>query len=297
MILDGVENIVFFNHFHNGDIHVSRGFLKFIIEKYPQYKYFYTHKNASNLTKDLDITFLPDDIKTNSHIQEELMSYVKVDNTIYINTWYCSGHRKFFRECTFISLYNLFEFYFNEIFGFDIKEYDEELFLPTIDFTKCYTENVDKFFESINKPCVLISNGNTLSGQSHNFDFNPLVIQLVSAFPEYIFLLTNKMGEEIKNENVFYTQDIIKSSENDLNENAYISTKCSLVIGRDSGAYTFSYIKENFLDDNKTFLSYSLNNLIAHWYDKRRAKIIHSHNMSTYYYLFNTASQVIKNLK
>lgn len=294
MMLDGVKNIVFFNHFHNGDIHVSRGFLKFITEKFPQFNYFYTHKNSSNLTKDLNITFLPDDINNNPYIQEQLMSYKKQGDTIYINTWYCSGHRRFFKECTFISLYNLFEFYFQEIFGLNIKDYDEQLFLPSIDFNRCLTEHVDEFFITNNKPTILISNGNTLSGQSSNFDFNPLIIQLSKTFPEHNFLLSNKMGIIIKENNVFYTEDIIKSKENDLNENAYISLKCNIIIGRDSGTYTFCYIKENILNPDKAFLSFSYNNIITNWYENRRAKISHSLKMNSYQEIFNVIESVIK---
>ncbi len=295
MILDNIKNIVFFNHFHNGDVHVSRGFLKFIIDKFPQFNYFYTHKNDSNLTKDLNLTFLPNDIKNNTIIQEELMSYKKVDDTIYINTWYCSGHRKFFQECTFISLYNLFGFYFQEIFGININDFDEQTFLPSIDFSKCLTEHIDEFFNKKNNPCILISNGNTLSGQSFNFDFNPLILQLSKTFPEHNFLLSNKMGNIVNESNVFYTEDIIKSSENDLNENSYISLKCNIIIGRDSGTYTFCYIKENILNPDKTFLSFSYNNIITNWYEKRTAKILHSRNMNSYQDIFNVIASVIKN--
>jgi hypothetical protein len=225
------------------------------------------------------------------------MSYKKVDDTIYINTWYCAGHRKFFRECTFISLYNLFEYYFNEIFGINIKDYDERIFLPIIDFTKCYTEKIDEFFSKNCNPCVLISNGNTLSGQSVNFDFNPVIEGLSTVFPNINFLISNKMGTQIRKENVFYTEDIIQLNENDLNENAYISIKCPLIIGRDSGTYTFCYVKENILNPDKTFLSFSYNNIITNWYEKRTVNIYHSRGMNSYQDIFNVIVSIVKNIK
>jgi hypothetical protein len=49
------NNIIFFNNYHNGDIFVSRSFIKDIISKLPNNQYYYAHRNKKYLLKDLNL--------------------------------------------------------------------------------------------------------------------------------------------------------------------------------------------------------------------------------------------------
>jgi hypothetical protein len=55
---------------------------------------------------------------------------------------------------------------------------------------------------------------------------------------------------------VKYTGDIIKVENSDLNEISYLSTFCDIIVGRSSGPFTFSNVKENIFDGNKAFLCF-----------------------------------------
>ena len=45
--------ITFFNPYHNGDVNVSRSFVRKIMERAPEHTYKYSHKNPANLLADI----------------------------------------------------------------------------------------------------------------------------------------------------------------------------------------------------------------------------------------------------
>ena len=53
------NNIVFFNHFGNGDIFTAREFIKEIMRKAPQYKYYFAHAKDPYLLGDLGLIYTP----------------------------------------------------------------------------------------------------------------------------------------------------------------------------------------------------------------------------------------------
>lgn len=68
------KRIVFFNCFHNGDIHVSRGFVRQIMNKIKQLEpdttFGYTHKMSAELLSDIpDLTFDRDAFKDREDIK------------------------------------------------------------------------------------------------------------------------------------------------------------------------------------------------------------------------------------
>lgn len=52
-----MKKLVFYNHFHNGDIHVSRSFVNFIVSKLKskEIEFSYVHKNSKDLLSDNDL--------------------------------------------------------------------------------------------------------------------------------------------------------------------------------------------------------------------------------------------------
>ena len=48
-----IENLVFYNHWQNGDIHVSREFVKFFTESIDAKNYYYLHHKSEELLKDI----------------------------------------------------------------------------------------------------------------------------------------------------------------------------------------------------------------------------------------------------
>jgi hypothetical protein len=112
-------------------------------------------------------------------------------------------------------------------------------YIPTIDYSLFDIQKIDDFLSSIRRPCVIVSNGDVLSGQAPNFSMDPIVEKLKS----YFTVVTTKNR---KQEGEYYIGDIVKREDEDLSELSYLSTKAYAIIGRSSGPYIFSVVKENF---------------------------------------------------
>lgn len=244
-----MKNLIFFNYYNNGDIHVSREFIKDILNKTNFNNPTYFHKNSFKILQDININY--NNILTTNFDNNKL--FYDDSNNIYINTWFHHNFGHKFYKCTLESLY----YNFTEIYKFlNIKLEDISFYIPKIDFSKFNVLHVDCFFDNNDYDnYVFISNGNTLSSQSNNMNLNYNVYDLSKRYKKSLFILTEKMSgyEFLKSEcdNVILSKDIIKSTEFDLNENSYLSTKCDIIIGRNSGPYIFSMVVENVLTNKK----------------------------------------------
>jgi len=239
-----MKKIIFFNYFHNGDIHSSREFVKDIISKMNPEQVEY-HQNNENLElSDINGKFLtPIKDLNNDHLIYEN------DSTIYINTWFHThfGHR--YHQCTLEALYYNFEIIYEKL---NIKLDPIENYIPSIDYSKYNIKNIDGYISNIkNKKLIFISNGKVKSQQSDNENLD-FIINDLSNDKNNIIFVTNHT--EIRSDNVVQTKDIIKNEKSDLNENSYISTFCDIIIGKESGPYFFTYVKDNIKSDKKQYI-------------------------------------------
>jgi hypothetical protein len=283
--------LVFYNHWHNGDIFVSRGFVNFIINNSNFESYHYVHKNSNNILKDIPV------ITNNESLQylDKNSPYFNNTYEMYLNTWYGSN-TKHFSGCNFNSLYLHFNEFCNKILNINMNNYDPTIFLPDlIDTSLLHINNINiDNFKMFDKK-VFICNNDVLSEQSVNFDFNEIISELCIYFPNYLFIISNKkniltndsfINSRIKNKiinllhynNLIYSADIINIDGNDLLENSYLSTFCDIIIGRNSGAYTFANNKENLLNKNKKFISISENKIESIWYTDRLSEVVWTNN-------------------
>lgn len=294
-----INTIIFFNWFHNGDIHVSRTFVKEIVQKVSQNNIscHYMHRSGAKLLQDIDkLKFYPN---TNIGLNEHIISHQQ-NNVLFLNTWYAAGNRKYYNTygLSYNCLYHLFEEHVTKYLNFSLKDVsiNPEYFYPDIDFSKYEINNVSNWLNTCNN-CkkVLICNGLSLSGQSTNFNMDNIIYNLCNTYHGILFITTNPTT--IKRENLFYSKDLIKANGNDLNENAYLSTKCDIIIGRLSGAHTFSYNKENMFLNNKIFICLGNSEIESRWYSQNdftlnyTSKIYHSSSIDT-----NEISNMCKNI-
>lgn len=237
------KKIIFFNGLRNGDIHVSRQYIKDIMDKYDADYFYLQNKNYTRYPilkdiKNLNISFGSEQINNNITIYEE-------NDEIFINTWYAQNNWQFKDDrlidgCNFYTISNIFKNVYNYL-GIDFKE---NLY-PSIDFNNIelsYIDNYIKEKEYKYKKRVLISTSNVLSGQSFNFKFDSIVDELSDIFDKVLFIVTSDIN--VKKDNVCITNDII-NLDFDLNEISYLSTKCDIIVGRASGPYSFSLIDKN----------------------------------------------------
>ena len=274
--------IAFYNAYHNGDIHVSRQFVKYVIEHVPAESYTYFHRNSERLLLDIpELTARPfgecQGFDGNSRSQN-------VDGTIVLNTWYVVSPVFPQNSCNLNSLYHLFKDHFAQHFTYQLTE-PSQYFIPTIDFHYYSTDSCRRYLDSCvdYRLKVLVCNDDPKSGQSNvsGAKLTEAVRAVAAKHSDVLFLFTKKQALQESRQplfNVCYTPDIIglPAYVTNLNENAYVSTRCDVVIGLASGAYTFSYIQDNLLNPDKTMVCFTTEERIGRWVDKIKANIISS---------------------
>lgn len=283
-----MKKLIFYNYFHNGDIHISREFVKDIINKINPISKEYHHHNSKKLLFDIDIeildTFIVDDVKLdNSKL------FYETDSNLYVNTWFHLNYGYKYYGCSIEALY----FNFTEIYkGLGIELEKIDFYLPKINFDKFDMKNIDDFFlnHKFNK-YVYISNGPVLSNQSDKMDLNIFIEILSKRYPDCLFILSENTN--LKGENIMLSSEIIGSNgREDLVENSYLTTKCDIIVGRNSGPSTFSMITDNILTEKKQDIIHMSNTCLLideHYFNKN--KTLHKVNDSSY--MVDTISKII----
>lgn len=271
-----MKNILFYNLWHNGDVFSGRGYIKKIINSIPEAKFGYYHKNNPKVVMDLVTTkFKPDLTKW----QVEQLNFRKIfetEQTIYINTWvgtYFHQHAVRMQDfpnviinlpneghANFLSLHKMYSFicnYLNHEHNTNIYlENDPLLNVPEIDWSQYYDiEPANDFLASrVAKRKYLFCNGIVRSNQSKIGNLSDVINHLAQANPYDIFFCTEKFETNLHN--VVFTSDIF-SIPCDLNEIAYLSTFCDVIVGKNSGPFMFTHIKPNINNTNKVFVAFS----------------------------------------
>jgi hypothetical protein len=255
------KKVVFFNYYHNGDIHLSRGLLRQVMQKVhqinPDVQFYYSHRNTPDLLADINITFDPFGL---SIIRNDHAGIVGVGDTVYINTWYGQQQFRYMNAygISFDTLYLAFNEACKQIWGFSLEEISQDpgVFFPWIDYSKYQINNVNAWLSSNSSKKIFISNGDTLSGQAHNFDLTSLALDVARNHTDKTFILSNKTGATVPS-NVLWSSDIIGRGGCDLNENGFITEHCDVIIGRSSGTFTFAQTQNNYLKRQCKILNFS----------------------------------------
>jgi hypothetical protein len=245
------DEIVFGNSFRNGDIHVSRKFVKEIIKEIPakSYSYYQTDMSCHEILKDIDKLQVK-----HGHVDSGRGIYID-NNRLFISTWYASCNYKYFSTgCSIVTLFNYFRGELNSLLGSDIIKNDIGMYLPEIDFKildQDTKKSIDTFTEN-NKSIVLICDNSPASGQGHHVDFRSF-LPIINKYPKIMFVTTNNTFSGPSNL-INFTE--LSKNYFTLNEISYLSNKCNVLVGRCSGPHTFCLTKPNILDVNKTFISF-----------------------------------------
>jgi hypothetical protein len=130
-------------------------------------------------------------------------------------------------------------------------------YIPNIDYSRVNCGNVDKFVDSTRQMRrVLLCNGATGSGHAANFDFAQMV-ELLPGYPNTVFIFTERC--DAKTPYSVFTDDITfrPPGGSDMLAISYLSTFCSVIVGRCSGAQMPCETKQNWMDPSKTLLSFT----------------------------------------
>lgn len=264
-----MNKICFYNHWHNGDVFSGKGYMLDIINQLPGFEFQHAQLNSLKSMIDLPCEHIHTDQlppQVTAH-----MRYIDINGTFYINTWvgaYGSAvipqgehHANWRSLCTMwnhimdvikLNLAPDLELPVNQAGMADIAKY-----IPSTNWTP-YDIGPAEQFLSGKSQVALFCNGLVRSTQSHLGVMEDVLEQLCSEYPHMTFVCTSKFDNTFGASNLYFTDDIFSSVQNgDLNEIAYLSTRCRFIVGKNSGPFMFAHVKENALDPNKTFFSLS----------------------------------------
>ena len=268
-----MAKIIFFNHYHRGDILTSREFVRQVkTELQDDVEFSYMHFNHSKLTRDLDIPKIGEPSELDSRVP-----FYQDGEDLYVNTWIGCLWDNFckYGGINMNSLWHQWEFLFktiNAAFSTNITLKEEkEFYLPSIDYSRYSLDSVNRYLENSTNAKILICNGAPKSGQSFADNMESFIHEAARAYPTVDFISTEKFATDMPN--VLFTDNIIKDTEIenqrapwedrennfcDLYEISYLSTKCDAIVGKNSGPFVFCETKENYMNPKKRFLSYNV---------------------------------------
>jgi hypothetical protein len=267
MFLDGVEGIYFYNHYHNGDIHLSRELVKKIRSSIPTVKLYYISNLPEQIFYDLPVENLCFD-QYNFLDQDEQI--FRVGSKIFINTWIGQNNR-FYLDRTnrfAVSAYanlNLFNHILNKL-GVNVFSNERQI-VPSIDFTKLQKKTeIDLFLEHREgRRKVLFCNNRPMSSQAESFELTQEFLSISERYKNIDFYVTNKNGILVDMENLYFIDDICQPIKENLNQISYISNKCDIIFGRASGPYEMCKTKQNLFDSQKKFICFSKEQIDSSW--------------------------------
>ena len=271
------NKIVFFNHYHRGDLLTSREFVRQIKNELSEFDFEYLHFNHPKLTRDLDIPVvgIPDNLDHKTPFYQEEDGDNK---TLYINTW-IGCFWDIFCQHGGINMHSLYGQWtkiletLNPYFEVDIQLREEkESYLPRIDYARYNTQSVETYLrnsEAMGR--VLVCNGAPMSGQSFSDNMERFINPLAAKNPTVDFVCTSKFETTLSN--VLFTDDIINDDEVeekrapweerpvnncDLFEISFLGQHCDAIVGKNSGPFVFCETYNNYMDPELKFLSFNV---------------------------------------
>ena len=249
--------IVFFNQWRNGDCFINKEYVRDIISRFPNVEFLYAHNNHPNIVSDLNCKYITLSEIPTIRTSMPLSFSINEPNILYINTWVGCWIGKYLKEkehANFFCLHVMWKEIYN-VLEIEIKS-DYLLYLPKIDWYSFDLKDCNLYLRNIvPKNLILVCNGVQQSEQSSMGDMKNIIDFISSSFRDYEFLITHDI--ETSNKNVSCTDKIFGSSTGNLNQIAYISQFAKLIIGKNSGPFTYAHTKSNMNNSEQTFMCFS----------------------------------------
>ena len=262
--------VIFFNQWRNGDCFLGKEYVREIVNMFPDIEFAYAHNNYPDIIGDLGIKHLKLDEIPGMGMFTLVNAVAEPDGgkTVYINTWAGCMIPKYMGEkdhANFKLLHNMWrEIYqaLNVEIGSSFENYLPQIKWEHYHLTECeeYLKRVD------NKRLFLFCNSQQQSEQSSMGDMRDIIYQLATEHNDCEFLVTDELDFDLPNvtycgtktrdmnaSNVIFGPMIVGS----LNKISYISQHAELIVGKNSGPFTYAHTKSNMNDSNKTFMCFS----------------------------------------
>ena len=253
-----VEKVVYFNHFGAGDVFESREFVKEWMEILGDRDYYYAHGKNPKILRDI-----PELKFTDVTEQMNAMKAVDFDydnKTMFVNTWIGRDGR-YVLPGIGVVVEQLWKMHNDMLMSIGCSPLTKPIidYVPNIKYEE-YEDcvNVEYWLrsEAKHRRLFIIDNGNVQSSQAVNFAFDPIIQEVAKQQSDDFFMITH--GSEVRLPNVWTTDEIIRSKDGfDLNELSFLSRFCNGSIGRNSGPHVYTQVKDNWMDDQYKFLSFT----------------------------------------
>ena len=255
-------SLYFFNNFGNGDVFWNVPYIRDIASQLEEHEIIYLHRKSPRLL--LDKNFKVGQSPFNIFQAPTPYKTFKDNNNYFFNT-HVGAYFDVFQDdksfnTTLPSFHKLFTLVYqqvNQVCNTDLTIHDLEYYFQDIDYSFYRTQPIDNFFENtLFARKILICNGPALSGQcqGYNGDMKDIIETLANKFSNDLFLCSAKFNSKL--DNVIFCDDIIGHDLNNhnLNEVSYISTKCDIIAGRNSGPLCLCSTKKNMFDESKRMI-------------------------------------------
>jgi len=267
------KTVLFFNDWHNGDLHMSRPYVLDMMSLLGDCNYYFYHKNNPKLLSDIDnLVYTPTKIAADLTIDTWLGQFQYKGMSIE----QMSGVSSITFGANFPCYYSVMAKVYESLnLSRFLKPVD--YYLPTISYDHFDVENIQRYFDGKKTRSMLICNNVPMSGQAPAVDFREVVAELAVTYPQIDFLISNDDANMPKLNNIVSCKEIIGNPSTicDLNEISYISTFCNVIVGRSSGPYSFSVTKDNLA--TKQFVCIS-NEKKDTWFLDESTNILWSNN-------------------
>lgn len=256
-----IKNICFYNHWHNGDVFAGKAFIQMLQQACPNLNYMYALAGDPYIIKDLNcdcghVNQLP------AQVTDRVPGMVLHD-TLFINTWIGVHMSQVAlpgeQHGNYPSLYRMWSAIYAkiaEVLQVGIHMPDSIWCAVARTNWQAYNcEPADQFVQAhdANKK-LLFCNGSVRSGQSAWGDMKPVVQELAAAHTDWRLICTQQFETDLPN--IHFTSHMF-NQPCDINEIAYLSTKCDLIWGKNSGPYMFCHVQDNLFSPKQTFFSCS----------------------------------------
>jgi hypothetical protein len=303
-----MKKIIFYNHYQNGDVALTRGIVDWLVNNCKNDVEFYFLMFKNNNMK------FNDRVKViqSTHIQENWdYNAYKVNEGIYVGEDYITINLWIGASPAFMNRSDAPRNQWGNPIDY-IAKWIYEQCKEIIDFLHSNTEirieypnseidvipktcknppqkkEVDAFLESVKhfRKKILICNGPVESGQCPNFSVRELIFPLVSDKEDVCFIYTYDEGNYLNNEFCINQYCAIPN----LNEIDYLSSKCDVLVSRNSGPGCVIQSYDNIFNSNIYYIF--LTNWKEHTlvYEQGPCKILHTNDYSS-----QSIQNIIKN--
>jgi hypothetical protein len=275
-------NLVFYNHYGNGDLFESREFVLDWMRLSGVKTAKYAHRRLPGIFADLpqieSIDVMPEMDMRRAVTRVEGRARVStldsgqstLDPELWVNTWIGARNAETNPTgdyvlwpgvgCTVENLYRMHNDYLREA-GLLPLPRSVVRYIPSIDYSRIDCGRVDEFCNEharYDRKIALICNGPTGSGHASNFNYAEM-LERIEPRHDRIFVLTEgKSGvtpdRPEARDDIFFTDYITGRNPGgwDLNAISYLSRFCDVIVGRCSGAQMFTQVLPNWMDSTKT---------------------------------------------